>query len=371
MNMTHPDRGPSKMIADPIFAPQIPAALAGSWERLCAQSATPSFQYDLAYQGAWLELLAGDWKPLLLSVKDSGDVRGIFPLMYRDRRRRGIMPYREIRFLGHEVTDFSVVLARPADAKSVVHAALDWLFSGAFRWEWLRLDDIPEDNPAAGAIGNWLQGRGIPFMLDTGKYYYIPLDREWDEVWGATSRKFVRRNVNLARNRLARSGSWRLVADPDWDTGRIIEEAVAIHQPRQVQLSRESAYSNPDYRRFAERVLACNRDASRLRSHWLEAEGRLIAYLLGFEQDGVYYAWNMAFQPAFAEYYPSRLVFAEVVKECHDKGLREFNFMRGEAEYKAKWTPYFRGNLRFTVRNTGHFYGRLVHALEGRVRAAA
>lgn len=355
------------IIVDPINFSNIPPALEESWDQLLAQSKTPSFQYTFAYQCAWVDCLRGRWRPLILLVREGQEIKGIFPLMYRDRKRRGIVPYREIRFLGCEVTDFSVVLARQEDLRTVVYAAVGWLFSGNFRWESLCLDDIPENYLAGEMIRQYLEAKRIPFALDVGKYYYVPLDRSWNEVWGATSKKFVRRNVNLARNRLAKSGPWRLLVDPGWDVRRIIEQAAAIHQVRQAELGRISVYSNPDYRHFVERVVGYNRDGGCFRSHWLEFNNELIAYLLGFEQNHKYYAWNMAFRPEFSEYYPSRLIFAEVIRECHEKKLGEFNFMRGEAEYKSKWTPYFRGNLRFTVRNKNNFYGRLVHALEGRV----
>ena len=83
----------------------------------------------------------------------------------------------------------------------------------------------------------------------------------------------------------------------------------------------------------------------------------------------MYYAWNMAFLPDYAQFYPSGFLWSHMVRECHDKGLKEFNMMRGEAEYKTKWTKSARANAKFTIRRSNHVYGKWVSLLE-RPRAA-
>ena len=355
------------MNVEPVFCATLPASLAPAWGRLLEHSHRPTFQYEFDYMAAWTELLRRDWKPLILLAKEDGALRGIVPLMYRDEKRRGVLPYRRIRFLGSEMTDFSVILARPEDTAAVVHTSLTWLFKGGFRWERLILDDLAEGNPAIGAIEDFLNDNGIEFDLHVGRYYFVDLDQPWDAVWKETSKKFVRRNVNLARNRLSRSGNWRVEANPDWDAQRLVGEAARIHAARQEDLDRESLYADAPARTFVERLIGHNQTKGRFRSHWLMFEGQLIAYIFGFEERGIYYAWNMAFLPAHAHFYPSRFLWARLIRECHERKLREFNMMRGESEYKPKWTKSSRGNLRFTVRRKDHVYGRFVSFLEDRV----
>jgi CelD/BcsL family acetyltransferase involved in cellulose biosynthesis len=343
----------------------LPPEIAAAWDRLHARTPSPKFQSGAAWVDAWAAHASGAWRPLVLVARRDDDVCGIVPLMHLDRRRRGVVPYRALRFLGANKSDFCNVLAAPGDTAEVVAGALDRLASGAPRWEELVLDDLVEGNPAVPALRAWLEARGVAHTAECGAYYYMDLARPWDEVWAETSKRFVRKNVNLARNRLDRAGPWDVLADPAWDAERVVEEAAPIHAARQAELGRASMFRDAGGRAFALAVLAHARAAGGLRTYWLRRDGRPVAYMLGFEEVGVFHAWNMAFDPADAYFYPSRVLLAEIAQDCHARGLRELSLMRGEAEYKGKWTRRSRANWRFRIRNRATLYGRAVGLLEG------
>ena len=352
------------LTVEPITCGRLPESLASDWRRLLALSPPPTFQYDFEYMSNWTSLLRGDWKPLLLVVRRNGHVAGILPLMSRDEKRRGILPYRRVRFLGHDWTDFSFALAAPEDTDAVVRAALSWLFSGRLRWELLVLDDLVEGGPTAIAVESFLLDAHIPCERTVGAYFYIDLDQAWEDVWKQASKKFVRGNVNQARNRLDKAGAWEILANPGWEATEVISRAAPIHRARQGRLGRPSSFEDEASRKFVETVVARNLKLGRFHSHWLRLGDRWIAYLFGFVQAGTHYAWNGAFDPEFARFYPSRLMISEALKYSHREGLKEFNFMRGEAAYKSKWTRTSRGNLRFTVKRRDHLYGKGLFLLE-------
>jgi CelD/BcsL family acetyltransferase involved in cellulose biosynthesis len=104
-----------------------------------------------------------------------------------------------------------------------------------------------------------------------------------------------------------------------------------------------------------------------LRSYWLKFQGVYIAYLMGFEQSNVFYAWNMAFLPVYEHYFPSKLLMRLSLEDCFERGNAEYHFMRGETPYKAKWTKTTRKNFRFRIRNNKQLYGRIIHKIEDMV----
>ncbi len=53
-------------------------------------------------------------------------------------------------------------------------------------------------------------------------------------------------------------------------------------------------------REFLKTVIEHNRTTDWFRSYWLRFEDLYIAYLFGFEQDGVFYAWNITFHPDYS-----------------------------------------------------------------------
>ena len=181
---------------------------------------------------------------------------------------------------------------------------------------------------------------------------------------GDTSRRFVRKNVNLARNRLARAGGYEVEATTSWEAERVLAEAAPLHAARQGELGRASLLSDPGGLAFLAETIRHHTGRGRFRAYWLRHRGRTIAYMLGFEERGVFHAWNMAFDPEAACFYPSRLLIHEILRDCHARGMREFDFMRGEADYKSKWTTRGRPRTKLVVKNRTTVYGRALHFLE-------
>ncbi len=352
------------MIAiEPRFGFRLENGLLGAWRRLQSVAPGPTFQHDPEHVIAWLRHLRGDFVPLLLVARERAQVVGIVPLMFRDGRRRGLLPFRSVRFLADLHADYAAVLASPAREGEILGAALQWLFEEGWRWEALVLDNLRGEEPAAAARA-WLGGRGIDYALGEGRYYEVDLARPWDAVMGETSRRFVRKNINLARNRLARAGGYEVEAATAWDAERVLAEAAPLHAARQGELGRASLLTDPGGRAFLAEAIRHHTGAGRFRAYWMRHRGRAIAYMLGFEERGVYHAWNMAFDPEAAHFYPSRLLIHEILRDCHARGMKALDFMRGEADYKSKWTTRFRPRWKLVVKNRTTVYGRAVHFLE-------
>ncbi|MCK6458306.1 MAG: GNAT family N-acetyltransferase [Planctomycetes bacterium] len=352
------------MIAiDPRFGFRLEGALDAAWRRLQREATWPTFQHDPEHVAAWLRHLGGEFTPLLLVAREGMEVVGIVPLMFFDGRRRGLLPYRSVRFLADLHADYAAVLAAPDRAEAVVAAALAWLFEADWRWEALVLDNLSGGEPA-GAARAWLERNGIDYALAEGRYYHVDLARPWDDVMAGTSRRFVRKNINLARNRLARAGGYEVESSTSWEPARVLAAAAPIHEARQQEMGRASLLSDPRGRAFLDIAIRHHTERGRFRAYWLRNRGRTIAYMLGFEERGVYHAWNMAFDPEAAPFYPSRLLIHEILRDCHARGVREFDFMRGEADYKSKWTDGVRPRTKLVVKNRVTTYGRAVHFLE-------
>ncbi len=353
------------MTVEPVFFSKLPKRISSIWNQLLDRSPSPTFQYDFYPIWAWTQYTRKDWHPFLLKVKKENSVKGLFPLMYRNEKRRGLLPYRRIRFLGYNFTDFSTVLSANQDLEKVTIAALEWLFSGEFRWELLILDDLVENNPIVNTLHTWLATHINSYHVVKGKYYYINLEAPWEAIWQQTSKHFVRSNINNAKNRITKAGStWKITINPYWDTEKLIAKASLIHIKRQQEKNRMSFYAEPDSKAFITKMIEYNKKKGRFRSYWLQCDNNEIAYIFGFEQNRVFYYWNVAFHPEYARFYPSRLLLFKAIQDCHKRKLKEFNLMRGETDYKSKWTQSNRVNYRFIIKNTKTLYGKMIVFLE-------
>jgi CelD/BcsL family acetyltransferase involved in cellulose biosynthesis len=69
-------------------------------------------------------------------------------------------------------------------------------------------------------------------------------------------------------------------------------------------------------------------------------------YLLGFEYDRKYHAYNMAFVPQYRRGSPGKFVMHQALRYAHDAGLTEFDLLRGASFMKLEWKPGVRENVR-------------------------
>src|SRR5437868_12179786 len=117
------------LVVEPIYCEEPPLTLKRQWNQLLAASFKPNFQMDFDVVQSWARRVRADWKLLILLIRSDHLIVGIVPLMYLERRRRGVISFRRVRFLAQGHSGFSTVLAAPTNVTAVAEAALKWLFS--------------------------------------------------------------------------------------------------------------------------------------------------------------------------------------------------------------------------------------------------
>ena len=210
------------------------------------------------------------------------------------------------------------------------------------------------------ATQSYLKRNNCNYNLKKCKYFYINLDRKWEEIKADTSKSFVWKNVRLAKNRITKAGDWDIEFNPKIDAEEIIKRAKPIHIERQKVLGRESRFSNPNDLKAYRNIISEFVTNNQFNTYWLKFKGKYIGYMLGFYIDKIFYWWNTAFLDNYKDFYPSRLLQYYVIENMHQANYKEFNFMRGESGYKDKWTKTTRANYRFRIYNSKNFYGKVL-----------
>ena len=313
-------------------------------------SSVPVMNIDSDFIRLFNKYLIHNWNPLFIEVTKSNETIGVVPLMYLNSRRKGIIPYRRLRFFASTWSDFCDVYAKnEKDKVEVIRITLDWLFSGGFRWEEMVLDDLPEETGIVKPLVDYLDANKMNFKVEEGKYFHINLERKWDEVKGGMSNSFVWKNVRLAKNRITNAGKWEILYNPVLTADEIMQGAKIVHNERQKELGRASSMNDKNVYAFYTELIDAYLRKHEFNTFWLLFEDKVIAYMLGFYFNNVFYWWNTAFLPEYKDFYPTRLLQYHALKYMHSNGYKEFNFMRGELGYKDKWTSTTRSNYRFRI----------------------
>jgi len=206
------------------------------------------------------------------------------------------------------------------------------------------------------AIFKWLPGdskflktlsslRISPRTILEGRVYYIDLREISDEerLLKSLSRN-RRRDIKNMINRLNRGGEWkieRVSLEENW--GNLVNFINSRFE--------NSPFRDPDYSNTIKEFLkAVEHD------FWaLSLNGKGISYGIVLRFNKVAYWYLEGMDGNFAYYSPTKMLQYHMILEYQREGFWEFNFMKGESEYKAWWTDKFRKIYRYEYLNPSTF----------------
>lgn len=125
-----------------------------------------------------------------------------------------------------------------------------------------------------------------------------------------------------------------------------MDDLFRLHTARLRARGEKGAFANESVRAFHREVAAKSLELGKLRLHRLTVNGECRSALYCFRHADTVYYYLGGFDPAFGRYSPGVLILNFAIRSALDEGARNFDFMRGEEDYKARWSAVFRDNHR-------------------------
>jgi CelD/BcsL family acetyltransferase involved in cellulose biosynthesis len=330
-------------------------ALEREWSELAAASEVSVFQTH-EWLRSWWTYFAGE-RSLWILLFRSGDVlAGIAPLCVEEVRLFGVVVARHVQFIGRELSDYGDILLRPGHEEEVLDAFSHHLGETSDRWDVLDLDDVSERSGVVRLFPAALARRGITLYEQPGPVCpYVTLPGRADALvqeLGATSRYNFRRKF---RNLQAQfTTEIELIRRPEDDLPRAVSEFSLIHGERWKSLGYPSAFDNAQHRAF--HVEIARKFAARdwLRMFFLTADGVPVAVTFCFNyRERIYmYQSNVHGSEAVMKCSPGFLIRSVAMAEGITEGMRVFDFLRGNEEYKYReWGAVDSRNWLLRVRS--------------------
>ena len=345
-----------------------------AWDRLLAATAgaTPFARWTV--HRAWWDAYGATAHEQYLVAQpaeaEDGDITAIVPLMHRHeveqqddatatvlRRHlveRPVTPVpgdaKAVFFGAAYHTDYATLLAAPGDLPAVAAALVAVLAGppdpehGSQPWDVVDLRRLRTDDPAlpalevafraAAAEQRWQVTREAE---DVCPVVSAP-SADWDEYL-ATLGKKDRHEIRRKWRRAEAAGPISVeVARPAQDgLGQFIE----LHQAR---FGDEGLFKPTEggarSRRFVERLAqleAAEEDGGQLRLAQVRVGERLIFTALVFEASDSCFLYNAGMDPSARELSPGVVGTAAYIRDCLARGIRRFDFLRGDEPYKYEW----------------------------------
>lgn len=322
-----------------VFAetPEQMQGLERDWKRLaaCARPQNPFLSWE--WQRAWLEAGVRRLRPLIAAEAFSdGRLAGLIALQLV--RRHGLV---QMEFLGQgsgaDEVDGLLHPEAPADtAARLLGAALRRGRPDVVRLEGVRRAGRVAQACAAGVLEQAGEepGEHMPFLR---------LPSSFDGYLAGQSANF-RAQVRRRRRHLL-SLTPEIIFDQATAPGTVsaaMEELFRLHNLRREQKHGRGLFRSHALCRFHRQAAGALAARAGARVYSLRQGKRTLAALYGLETgpetDRHFLYFQSGFDPAWTRFSPGMVLMSLVIEDCIRRGLREFDFLRGEEEYKARWT---------------------------------
>ena len=347
------------------LARQIP-----DWDGLLARSETQTPFMTWSGLTAWWQTFGRDQALWAVVVEDARGICAVAPLA-RARRALGPLPYRVLEIIGtggiwgigtglSDRTD--LLLARRREES--LQAIIDCLITHRRHWDVVNLRGLPEQSTSAQALDRLSRSRQRPHLTVLGvprwRSPFLPLEGDFSDYLRRRGRNF-RKTLKRKRRRLEALGPLTLdlnagVDDPQ----RALQIAADVCRRSWKGQLGSGLLVQPAARRFVER-LVCDPRANTFIAT-LRVGERVAAYELGFRFDGKLWSYDSSFDPAFYDASPGVYLTARIIEDAYERGLREYDFMRGDEPYKLQWHGACRQEVEL-VMDTGSLRGQAIRAL--------
>jgi len=287
----------------------------------------------------WPDVFPGSMDLLVVVIEDNdAESFGIAPLMVEANGE-----CRTIRFLGEGVSDFADFLVK-GDRREFFRGLLSILekeFSGAQ----VDLQQFPKNSRNYAPFLAALSEKEYAVRESViEKCPFLSINGDWNAYYASVSKKH-RYDASRCSRRLSEQGEL-VFRRFDLVEENKLELFSSINIQRQHSLNRLSLYENPFKNGFLRRVTKDLNNIGMMDAAALFLSDRMITYVYGFLYRNTHYYWNISFLPEYARYSPGKILLQNLIADSFERGYKEFDFMRGDEDYKFIWARDFRLNMK-------------------------
>jgi CelD/BcsL family acetyltransferase involved in cellulose biosynthesis len=309
------------------------AALRQEWNPLLRNSTSDTIFLTWEWQSTWWEHV-GRGELYLIAVRGGSQLSGIAPL-YLTTADDGL---KELSIVGcRDVSDYLDLIATGGDEESFYGALLDWLESDeAPDWDLADLCNIPAASPTHSLLAEMAAARGYQVQTEVEDVCpIISLPSTWDEYLSSLNRK-QRHEIRRKIRRAEGSGqiNWYIVNE-EHDLAAEMDAFIELHQKSHVD---KDEFMDAQMKGFFHAAAQILHEAGWLQLGFIEANGEKAAAMLNFDYQDSILVYNSGYDPQrYARLSPGIVLLAYCIQWAIKLGRTQFDFMRGDEEYKYRF----------------------------------
>lgn len=316
------------------------------WDELAALDRRDGFFRTPAWYCGWITWIRPDARPFVVVVRNSlGRLIGLAPLCRLKYNDLGFQ-LTALAWGGREVVsgDFLDFLAEPSLRQAVTGAILDFLWERRSDWAMLALGELIESGESERAVESLARRHDLALRRQEPRLCpYIALPATFDEYLNGLSsatRYHIRRRIRDVEKKGARV---EVYSDPA-SVAEQLDTMIRLHLARWQRDDQPGTFSRAGFPEFLKQICAHPPAGASSRLYMLIHENAPAAALLTFfyGESALYYqaGWDPA--SPLAGLSPGVVVMARSIGDAIESGCRYYEFLRGDEEYKSRWTKQAR-----------------------------
>jgi CelD/BcsL family acetyltransferase involved in cellulose biosynthesis len=321
---------------DPSFAP--------AWNELAAAGVTNSPFLRHEYLSTWWQTRGGgEWPEAqlaLITAREAGQLVGIAPLFLTGGR---------LMLLGSvEISDLLDLIVAPEKHPAFVAELLAWL-DQTYPEDWSVLEwvNLPENSPTLTALKATAAQHGWTYAEEIYQPSpYIPLPGDFDQYLNGIDKK-QRHEIRRKMRRAEESGRgvrWYIVTDESrLDTEMDAFLNLMAHDPE------KDAFLTGVMRSQMKAAVHAAFSAGYLQLAFLEVDGEKACAYLNFDYDNKIWVYNSGLDRRFMDLSVGWVLLGYLLEWANQQKRAEFDFLRGNEDYKYKFGGLNRHVMRVTV----------------------
>jgi CelD/BcsL family acetyltransferase involved in cellulose biosynthesis len=318
------------------------------WNTLVEQSISdvPFLRHEYLSQW-WQTLGGGEWKQaelVLISARENNKLIGIAPLFKAEYEGRAAL----LLIGSIEISDYLDLIVRPDDLPRFLSGLMDFLAQSStyngLPFDWY---NIPDSSPTLAALKAESERRGLTYH--EGVYRPTPriaLSRSFDDYLAHIEKK----QRHEIRRKMRRAAESEIPV-----RFYVVEDAAALESETEAffQLmehdSNKANFLTPSMRAQMKSAIRTGFEHGYLWLAFLTVDGVKAAACLNFDYKNKLWGYNSGVSREYMELSPGWVLLGHQLQWACEHGRAEFDFMRGDEEYKYRFGAVNRYVIRARV----------------------
>lgn len=319
------------------------SALEDEWNTLLKQSSCDTVFMTWEWVSTWWEFFHENNDLWMITCRDekTNQLVGIAPLIVKNTHSLGLQE-KTLTMIGNgsAAPDHLDFIIHNDYIVNVSTIFVEQIWAARSQWQRIVLDGIVSNS---NVLTQLLERTGSQKQVTQNICPYLTLPEDWTSLKQSYG-KSMRYNLGRFERRLERDYpgviNFKKITELE-EVDDFISVLVELHTASQQRKNNDGLFSNQTMIDFHTKLAKVFLEAGFLRSYTLNVGQTSIAALHCFQYNGVVSFYQSGFDQFWQRYSPGTQIMSHVIQEAILEKNIVFDFLRGEEDYKFKWTESY------------------------------